>query len=333
MSDVAQQMAQAAPTRAPAARPAAPEPVRDEFTDLSDLQDRLGNRATTALIASALAGAGQPLDPSLRAEMERRFGHGFAGVRVHMGDVAAKSARAVQALAYTVGHDIVLGAGQDPDSASGRRVMMHELAHVTEHDTAPPRPGSALVVGDLHDPAEHRADRIADAAQQMAGRGADATGARAGGFATSAVGATNGTLVRRQLAPGLKAADPEPVIPGPPEPRIVQVVTAWLVTFGIGAGRAGVIVISGSKMRLYRNGQPHKTIRRTSDAFPLPPGVYRPGQAAPAGGRQVLRLYKGDHDQWQAMQGSVTDPFNQHHDRHPGARGQGGLHRLPEFRR
>src|SRR5262245_40239386 len=130
MSDHAQQMAQAAPTRAPAARPAAPDPVRDEFADLSDLQDRLGNRATAALIASALAGAGQPLGPSLRAEMERRFGHDLAGVRVHTGDVAAESARAVQALAYTVGHDIVLGAGQDPHSPSGRDVLMHELGHV-----------------------------------------------------------------------------------------------------------------------------------------------------------------------------------------------------------
>jgi Domain of unknown function (DUF4157) len=308
VSDHAQQMAQAAPTRAPAARPAAPEPVRDELADLSDLQDRLGNRATAALIASALAGAGQPLDPSLRAEMERRFGHDLAGVRVHTGDVAAESARAVQALAYTVGHHIVLGAGQDPESLPGRRVMMHELAHVVEHDTAPLPRGGSLVVGDLHDPAEHRADRVAGVTQRMAdGDAADAgAGAR---LATPAAGPASGAVVRRQPAPGAKTADPEPFIPSWSEDRAVQVLTDWLVkAYPIGAERAGVIVISGSTMRLYRNGRRRATVRLTSDKYPLPPGVYRPGQATPTGRSEVLRLYQGEHDQWLAQGRPDADP-------------------------
>ena len=44
--------------------------------------------------------------------MEQRFGHGFSRVRIHTEAQAAESARAVNALAYTVGHDMVFGAGQ-----------------------------------------------------------------------------------------------------------------------------------------------------------------------------------------------------------------------------
>ncbi len=40
-----------------------------------------------------------------------RFGHDFANVRVHADAAAAESARSVHALAYTVGSDVVFGAG------------------------------------------------------------------------------------------------------------------------------------------------------------------------------------------------------------------------------
>lgn len=119
VNDHAPQVSEATPTRVAASRPATAEPLRDELADLGDLQDRLGNRATASLVASALTGGGQPLGPSLQAEMEGRFAHDFAAVRIHRGAVAAASARAVQALAYTVGHDIVLGADQGADSPSG----------------------------------------------------------------------------------------------------------------------------------------------------------------------------------------------------------------------
>jgi hypothetical protein len=296
--------------RAPARRGfPLPVRVRDEFADLSDRQDRLGNRAIGALIASTLAGAGQPLDPSLRAEMEHRFGHDLAGVRLHTGDVAAESARAVQALAYTVGHDIVLGAGQDPRSPFGRDVLMHELGHVVEHGPQPlPRSGS-LVMGDVHDPAEREADHRADAARRAGGTGPDTVGRErpaAGRRGASAPVAGSARVVRRQPTPAAKIADPEPVIPSMSEARAVQVVTDSLVRGGTRAARAGVIVMSGRTMRLFRSGQLRATVRLTSDTFPLSPGLYMPGNAAPTGGRVVLRLHKGD--QWLAVGRPDTDP-------------------------
>src|SRR5262249_22422850 len=58
----------------------------------------------------ALASPGQPLEPTLRHDMERRFGHDFSRVRVHLGAAAEQSAKDINAQAYTVGHSIVFDA-------------------------------------------------------------------------------------------------------------------------------------------------------------------------------------------------------------------------------
>jgi hypothetical protein len=65
--------------------------------------------------------------------MEPRFAHDFSNVRVHADHRAAESARAVNARAYTVGQDVVFGAGQySPHLSPGLQLMSHELAHVVE---------------------------------------------------------------------------------------------------------------------------------------------------------------------------------------------------------
>jgi len=57
----------------------------------------------------------------------------FSRVRVHTGTRAEESARTVNALAYTVGNDIVFGAGQfNPVGEAGRRLLAHELVHVAQ---------------------------------------------------------------------------------------------------------------------------------------------------------------------------------------------------------
>jgi Domain of unknown function (DUF4157) len=69
--------------------------------------------------------------------MEPRFGHYFGGVRVHTDSRAAESAQAVNALAYTVGHDLVFADGQyTPSSFAGRHLLAHELTHVTQQTKA-----------------------------------------------------------------------------------------------------------------------------------------------------------------------------------------------------
>lgn len=86
-----------------------------------------------ALVREVLRSPGQPLDPATRAFMEPRFGYDFSQVRLHTDNRAAESARAVNALAYTAGHQVVFCAGQyAPQSAKGRKLLAHELTHVIQ---------------------------------------------------------------------------------------------------------------------------------------------------------------------------------------------------------
>jgi hypothetical protein len=69
--------------------------------------------------------------------MEPRFGHDFSQVRLHTDGRAAKSARAVDALAYTVGSNVVFGEGQhQPGTLAGQRLLAHELSHVVQQGRA-----------------------------------------------------------------------------------------------------------------------------------------------------------------------------------------------------
>jgi hypothetical protein len=62
--------------------------------------------------------------------MESRFGHDFSRVQVYTGHRAAESAHAVNAKAYTVGQQIVFGAGRyQPNTFEGRLLLAHELTH------------------------------------------------------------------------------------------------------------------------------------------------------------------------------------------------------------
>lgn len=92
-----------------------------------------GQIGVPPLVHEVLAGPGKALDPSTGVFMERRFGRSFGHVRVHADAAAAASARAIDALAYTSGHDIVFGAGQyAPHTATGRTLLAHELTHVVQ---------------------------------------------------------------------------------------------------------------------------------------------------------------------------------------------------------
>jgi hypothetical protein len=118
--------------------------------------------AVPGIVHQVLRSPGQPLPGSVRTVFESRFGRSFQNVRVHIDASAALSARALQAQAYAVGSHIVFGeGGYAPHATEGRRLLAHELAHVAQQGGASP-PG-VLRVGDPHDPAEHEADRAADA--------------------------------------------------------------------------------------------------------------------------------------------------------------------------
>jgi len=80
---------------------------------------------------------GSPLPESDRKFFEQCFGYDFGDVRVHFDSQAAESASAMKALAYTVGNDIVLGAGQyELNTNEGRLLIAHELAHVVQQSSS-----------------------------------------------------------------------------------------------------------------------------------------------------------------------------------------------------
>ena len=94
--------------------------------------------------------------------MESKFGHDFSQVRVHTDARAAESTRAVNALAYTVGRNVVFGAGQyEPGTSEGRRLLGHELTHVVQqkntHDIH-----AKLVTGLAQDQYEQQAGRVSE---------------------------------------------------------------------------------------------------------------------------------------------------------------------------
>ncbi len=84
-----------------------------------------------------LHGRGETLAPATRAFFEPRFGVDFGSVRVHRDSEADRSARSIQALAYTAGDHIVFRAGcYDPTNEQGKQLLAHELVHVVQQGSA-----------------------------------------------------------------------------------------------------------------------------------------------------------------------------------------------------
>ena len=93
------------------------------------------------LVHEVLMSPGQPLDSATRAFFEPRFGYDFSNVRVHADSKAAESAQALEAMAYTVGNDVVLATeGGYATAMTGKKLLAHELTHVVQQGGAPMHP-------------------------------------------------------------------------------------------------------------------------------------------------------------------------------------------------
>jgi outer membrane protein OmpA-like peptidoglycan-associated protein len=126
-----------------------------------------GPETAPPIVHDVLRSPGRPLDDATRGFMESRFNHDFSGVRVHTDARAAESARAVNALAYTVGNHVAFGAGQyAPGTSGGRGLLAHELAHTVQQQGNAGLARAALEVGAADGPGEREAVR---AARQVTG--------------------------------------------------------------------------------------------------------------------------------------------------------------------
>jgi len=94
--------------------------------------DQADPAAAPPIVHDVLNSPGQPLDANARDFMEPRLGHDFSRVRVHTDARAAASARAIGAIAYTVGRHVVLPGDTESVAVGDGRLLAHELAHVVQ---------------------------------------------------------------------------------------------------------------------------------------------------------------------------------------------------------
>jgi len=129
-------------------------------------------REVPTIVHEVLRGPASPLEADTRRPLESQFHTDFSRVRVHTDVKAARSARAVGALAYTVGRDIVFGAGSfSPRTRSGRDLLAHELAHVVQQERFGPGSTCGVHMGAAHDSFEEEADRASAAPAERAASG------------------------------------------------------------------------------------------------------------------------------------------------------------------
>jgi Domain of unknown function (DUF4157) len=84
-------------------------------------------------ISNTLNQPGSPLELSTRKFMEPRLGFDFGNVRIHNDETSARSANAIDSLAYTIGNDVVFGSKQyQPNTFQGKKLLAHELTHVIQ---------------------------------------------------------------------------------------------------------------------------------------------------------------------------------------------------------
>jgi hypothetical protein len=157
--------------KATVSSPGVPSGSMDGLADSARLASTAmaGSAPEPGPVALRPTGSGRPLDPLQRAEFEKSFGHELGDVRLHSDSAAARAAESVDAAAYTIGHDIVFGADQlRLDTVNGRHLLAHELAHTLQQAGTGGLQDAPRGVSHPNDPAEHEADRAADAV--IAGR-------------------------------------------------------------------------------------------------------------------------------------------------------------------
>lgn len=258
------------------------------------------------IVNEVLRSPGQSLDANTRASVEPRFGHDFSRVRVHTDARAARSAKAVGALAYAVGQNVVFGAGQySPHTLQGRKLLAHELTHVAQQSSGTHTTDSAHGVAErLDSPQESWAE---DEAHRTAER--VVSGAMAVREVSSIAG--SGLLQRQQL--GARVTHPAG---SKSSYRRIQVTFdgAEFVVFGDGtelmrvsaqSGRpysvrpADARACGGSTDDSYLNNPRYVGIR---DNGPIPEGTYQFRATE-------MTTFSAAEQAQMLLGGSYTDPF------------------------
>ena len=161
-------------------RPPGSETQQDDVAaPLHELAANVGNHAFTSVAREAAGilpggqvhpavqseinssrGGGTSLDTGVQSRFSESLGD-LSDVRVHTDDRSDQLNRSVSARAFATGTDVFFARGEyNPGSASGDRLIAHELAHVVQQRGAPA--GGPLTVSNPGDALETEADAVAD---------------------------------------------------------------------------------------------------------------------------------------------------------------------------
>jgi hypothetical protein len=107
--------------------------VAEPLSRKADPQAPLAPPADFEARIARTKGQGMPLPDDLRSELEAEFGADFSQVRIHTDPEAVALTRAIQAHAFTHGHDLYFNQGRfAPGSPAGKTLLAHELTHVVQ---------------------------------------------------------------------------------------------------------------------------------------------------------------------------------------------------------
>ena len=140
-----------------------------------------GQRETKGSVGRAMGsrlqegeGSGQPLAQAARTFFEPRFGVDLSRVRIFSDSRSAREAASINAQAFTTGDRIVFSHGAyAPETAAGRALLAHELAHVVQQHTSQ-APSNRLYRSPQENPEATQAEvqRLAEEMNHLASKNA-----------------------------------------------------------------------------------------------------------------------------------------------------------------
>jgi hypothetical protein len=168
------------PQRAP--DPPQKESAPPQASPVESLASQLGNHAFTQTIGrmqgdglleggavhpsvekaiSSSRGSGASLDKGVQEKFAPQLGDSLSDVKVHSDSTADALARSVSARAFATGSDVYFAQGEyQPGTASGDKLLAHELTHVVQQRGAPT--SGPMTVSNPGDAMETQADSVAN---------------------------------------------------------------------------------------------------------------------------------------------------------------------------
>jgi len=111
------------------------KPIGEQITPLIQRESEGETSAVPESLESKIntLQGGEPFSKENRAFFEPRFGQSFSHIKIHRNSHANHLARSINAKAFTRGNNIVFKSGEyNPNTATGKRLLGHELTHVLQ---------------------------------------------------------------------------------------------------------------------------------------------------------------------------------------------------------